>query len=185
MRDHAILRPIYPKRGRWFGRRKFALTRTVALAGLGADETHSAFGALVKTLRQRCLVVRSAKGDDVEMLRPGMPRLALVTALLGFALVLGVSRSLRMARGRSCSGGRIEREGEAWARVPGAHGLAWPVPGVVIALGPDVLVFLDAESGDVLPRVVEWSDGSAQRSSASRSACGLGNRASGSGCSPF
>lgn len=47
-------------------------------------------------------------------------------------------------------GGRIERGGEAWARVSGARGLAWPLPGVVIALGPDVLVFLEAYSGDVL-----------------------------------
>ncbi len=47
-------------------------------------------------------------------------------------------------------GGRLERAGEVWARVPGARGLAWPLLGVVIALGPDVLVFLDADSGEVL-----------------------------------
>lgn len=47
-------------------------------------------------------------------------------------------------------GGGIERAGAAWARVPGAHGLAWPIPGVVLAIGPDVIVFLRAGSGEVL-----------------------------------
>lgn len=48
-------------------------------------------------------------------------------------------------------GGRIERgTGAALARVVGAHGLAWPIPEVILALGADVVAFVDAGSGAVV-----------------------------------